>query len=207
MLHLRRLAFYLTALIIGPVVEAAGPDPWAASYDPATLTRFIPVELWTGAPWDGSRELRPTPADLVFGNRREKRITGPIAWTRPGSGEPLQVYERDNRGKKQLFTISSRRDGLGRVYDSRYGRDCTDEVKFPLGQWKQGERRTFDISCNNGKMRRTIELTIQEIDYEYMGAPHSLRFHWIIDGGRKPGTDMIYIYSPGRGLVYVSADE
>jgi hypothetical protein len=206
MLRTRRLALCLTALIVGRA-EAAAPDPWAASYDPATQTRFIPVELWTGALWDGGRNLHLTPADLVFGKRGEKRITGPIAWTRPGSGEQLQVYERDNRGKKQFFTISSRRDGLGRVHDSRYARDCTDEVKFPLGQWKKGERRTFDILCNDGKMRRTIELTIQEIDYVYMGMPHSLRFHWVIDGGRKPGTDMTYIYSPGRGLVYVNGDE
>jgi len=186
---------------------AAGPDPWAASYDPASGTRFIPIELWTGGEWDGGRELRMTPADLTFGKRGEKRLVGPIAWTRAGSGQTLQVYERDNRGKKQLFALSSRGDGLGRVYDSRYGRDCIDEVKFPLGSWKKSERRTFQVSCNGGKLRRTIELTIEEIDYVYGDVPHSLRFHWVVDGGRQPNTDMIYIYSPRRGLVYVSGDD
>ena len=28
---------------------------------------FIPVELWTGAPWDGTQEIRMAPAALEFG--------------------------------------------------------------------------------------------------------------------------------------------
>jgi len=35
--------------------------------------------------------------------------------------------------------------------------------------------------------------------------PHSLQFHWVVDGGRGSSMDMHYIYSPGTGLV--SADE
>lgn len=179
---------------------------WAASYDPATKTRFIPVELWTGAEWDGSRELRMTPAHLSFGRRGEKSVSGPMAWKRPGSGEALQVYERNNGGKKQLFAMSSRRDGLGRVFDSRYGRDCVDEVKFPLGVWKENETRTFDVSCNNGALRRKIRVTIEKLDFTHEGVPHSLQFHWVVDGGRGRGTDMHYIYSPGRGLASVDED-
>lgn len=186
---------------------AAGAAHWEAAYDAANRTRFIPVELWTGGVWDGNRDLHLPKADLIFGKRAEKRINGPFAWTRPGSGETIQVYERINRGKKQLFTVSARRDGIGRVYDSRYGRDCMDEVKFPLGLWKQGEQRVFDISCNGGKLRRTIVLTIEDIDYVYMGAPHSLRFKWLVDGGRGRNTNMTYIYSPGSGLVFVDGDD
>ena len=185
---------------------AADLSNWAASYDPATKTRFIPVELWTGAEWNGDRELRMTPAHLTFGKRDEKRVTGPVAWKRPGTGETIQVYERYNRGKKQLFALSSRGDGLGRVYDSRYGRDCIDEVKFPLGVWKEGERRVFDVSCNNGALRRRIVLTIEKLDFSYEGVPHSLQFHWVVDGGRTRGTDMHYVYSPGRGLASVDED-
>lgn len=180
---------------------------WAASYDAAGETRFIPVELWTGGEWDGNRDLRLTKADLVFGQRGEKRLVGPLAWKRPSTGETLQVYERHNRGKKQLFALSTRGDGLGRVYDSRYGRDCINEVKFPLGLWKKGERRVFQVACNGGKLHRTIELTIEEIDYTYRGAPHSLRFKWVVDGGRERNTDMTYIYSPGLGLVFVNGDD
>ena len=203
-----RLGFgvLLTTIALTGESYAADLSKWAASYDPATNTRFIPIELWTGGEWNGSRDLKMTPANLSFGKRGEKRISGPVAWKRPGSAETIQVYERDNRGKKQLFTLSSRGDGLGRVYDSRYGRDCVDEVKFPLGTWKEGERRVFDVSCNNGRLRRKIELTIEKLDFNHEGVPHSLQFHWVVDGGRGPDTDMHYIYSPGRGLASVDED-
>lgn len=194
------------ALIFAGTATAADLSSWAASYDPATKSRFIPIELWTGAAWDGSRELRMTPANLTFGKRGEKRIRGPIAWKRPGAGDTIQVYERDNRGKKQLFALSSRGDGLGRVFDSRYGRDCVDEVKFPLGVWKEGEKRMFDVSCNGGQLRRRLELTIERLDFDYEGVPHSLQFHWVVDGGKGRGTDMRYVYSPGRGLASVDED-
>jgi len=180
--------------------------PWDASFDSATGKRFLPIELWTGGDWDGLHLLRMTPAKLYFGKRNEKSIVGPIQWIRPSSGESLQVYERQNKGKKQLFALSSRGDGLGRVYDSRYGRDCKDEVKFPLGYWSDGETRTFDVSCNDGNLIRKITLTITKIDFVYEGVPHSLEFHWLVGDGKEPGTDMHYTYSPGKGLVSLDAD-
>jgi hypothetical protein len=201
-----RFGSMLVLLAFVGTANAAESSPWAASHDAATKTRFIPIELWTGASWDGNRELRMTPANLSFGKRGEKRIVGPVAWKRPGTGETIEVYERDNRGKKQLFALSSRRDGLGRVFDSRYARDCVDEVKFPLGLWKEGETRVFDVSCNDGRLRRRIELTIEKLDFSYEGVPHSLQFHWVVDGGRARGTDMRYVYSPGRGLASVDED-
>jgi hypothetical protein len=201
-----RSGVLILAFVAGGTAHAADLSNWAASYDPSTKTRFIPLELWTGGEWNGSRELRMTSANLSFGKRGEKRIVGPVAWKRPGSGETMQVYERDNRGKKQLFALSSRSDGLGRVFDSRYARDCVDEVKFPLGLWKEGETRVFDVSCNNGNLRRKIELTIEKADFSYEGVPHSLQFHWVVDGGRGRGTDMRYVYSPGRGLASVDED-
>jgi hypothetical protein len=195
-----------TLVAVG-AADAIDLSKWAASYDPVAKTRFIPIELWTGGEWDGSAELRMTPAKLSFGRRGEKRITGPVAWTRPATGEAMQVYERNNKGKKQLFALSSRSDGLGRVFDSRYERDCVDEVKFPLGLWKEGETRVFDVSCNNGKLRRKIELTIERIDFAYNGVPHSLQFHWVVDGGKGRGTNMHYIYSPGSGLASLDEDD
>ena len=198
------------ALIFVSLQSFAADDVWDAAYNAATGERFIPVELWTGAAWDGKRELRMTPAKLEFGARSEKSLNGPVDWVR-ASGEKIQVYERSqtSRGgevKKQLFAMSSRGDGLGRVYDSRYGRDCIDEVKFPLGVWKQGEKRNFEVSCNAGKMKRTIELTIEQIDFVSQGIPHSLQFHWIVDGGRGDGTDYHYTYSPGRGMSALQED-
>jgi len=142
-----------------------------------------------------------TPANLSFGRYLEKSIIGPVAWTRPSTGEVIQVYERKNKSKKQLFTLSSRGDGLGRVFDSRYGRDCVDEVKFPLGLWREGETRVFDVACNNGKLLRKIVLTIERLNFDYSGVPHSLQFHWVVQDGKGRGADEHYTYSPGRGLV------
>jgi len=182
-------------------VTPARADVWDDAYDAATKTRFIPVELWTGAEWDGARVIKAGKADLTFGRRGEKRITGPEPFVRPGSGERILVYRRENRGKTQLFAISSNKDGIGRVYDSRYDRDCTDEVKFPLGLWKQGETRAFEVRC--GEKTRRIELTIEEIDYAIGGVPHALRYRWVVDGGTKKGTDNTYVYIPRRGNIEV----
>jgi hypothetical protein len=201
-----RVVLVLAVFLVSGAAGAADWSKWAAAYDATAGTRYIPLELWTGGEWDGNRDLRLTSANLGFGKRNEKRITGPVAWSRPGTGEQLQVYERNNRGKKQLFALSSRRDGLGRVYDSRYDRNCVDEVKFPLGLWKEGEEREFQVSCSDGKMRRKIVLTIEKLDFEYEGVPHSLQFHWVVDGGKGRGTDMHYIYSPGRGLATLDED-
>jgi hypothetical protein len=209
------VTWFRPALMVGTVVlllvlagdRVHARDVWERSYDASTGTRFIPVELWTGGAWDGTQRIRLTPARLVFGERGEKRIVGPVPWKRPGSGEVVQVYERYNGDKKQLFALTSRRDGLGRIFDSRYGRDCVDEVKFPLGLWKQGETRRFSVVCNGGRLRRTVVLTIVNVDFVWKGRPHALQFHWVVDGGGKPGTDMLYIYSPGRGLVSVVGEE
>ena len=70
-----------------------------ASYDSHTGARFIPVELWTGAEWDGAHVIKMSKAELSFGNRGAKEISGPFEWTRPATGEKLLVYERTNRDK------------------------------------------------------------------------------------------------------------
>ena len=48
--------------------------------------RFIPLELFTGGDIRDDTEIRFTPADLVFGEKRRK-IVGPIDWRGPGSKE------------------------------------------------------------------------------------------------------------------------
>lgn len=184
------------------LARAARAEDWSAwqrAYDPASRTRFIPVELWTGAPWDGRQEIRMTPTALEFGQRGDKSVKGPTTWN------GLEVYERLNRGKLQLFAIRDDQTGLGRVFDSRY-ETCGGEVKFPLGRWKQGEVREYYLNCGRGRPR-PLKVTIEEIDFVYDGVPHSLRFHWLLMEGRGRGTDMRYVYSPLRGLVDVQGNE
>jgi hypothetical protein len=135
-----------------------------------------------------------------IGPRADKSVKGPTNWN------GIQVYERLNRDKLQLFAIRDDRTGLGRVFDSRYPQlGCRGEVKFPLGHWKQGEVREYQLDCARGK--RPLKVTIEEIDFVYDGVPHSLRFHWLFTGGRGRGTDMRYVYSPLRGLVDVQGNE
>ena len=133
--RLNTLLFALCLALAG-LAHAQDWSAWQRAYDPATRTRFIPVELWTGAPWDGTQEIRMAPAALEFGRRGDKSIKGPTTWN------GIQVYERLNRDKLQLFAIRDDRTGLGRVFDSRYPQlGCRGEVKFPLGYWRQGEVR------------------------------------------------------------------
>jgi hypothetical protein len=195
-------ALLLTSLylFVAEPTRAADWSAWERAYDPTTRTRFIPVELWTGAPWDGTQEIRTAPAALDFGRRGDKNIKGPTTWN------GIQVYERRNRDKLQLFAIRDDRTGLGRVFDSRYpDLGCRGEVKFPLGRWNQGETREYQVACARGA--RPLKVTIEEIDFVYDGVPHSLRFHWLFMEGRGRGTDMRYVYSPLRGLVDVQGNE
>ena len=147
-----------------------------------------------------------TPADLTFGKRGEKRIVGPEKWDDPVKGRTWTVYRRTNKGKVQLFAIRPDGAGLGRVFDSRGERVCEPGLKFPLGLWKAAESRTVVVQCwrkDGTPFRREMTLTINDLDYTYRSVAHSLRFHWIADGGGKAGLDNEYIYSPGLGLVTV----
>ena len=73
-------ALLLIALCLGGAAHAQDWSAWQRAYDPATRTRFVPVELWTGAPWDGTQEVRMAPAALEFGRRGDKSIKGPTTW-------------------------------------------------------------------------------------------------------------------------------
>ena len=80
-------------LVLTRAAHAEDWSAWQRAYDPATRTRFIPVELWTGAPWDGSQQIHMAPAALEFGRRGDKNIKGPTTWN------GIRVYERMNRDK------------------------------------------------------------------------------------------------------------
>ncbi len=193
------------------LVLAAGPamaDAWDDAYDKAAKQRFIPIELWTGGDWNGARDLAMPPADLKFGDRLDKEISGPKPWADPINAKTYQVYQRLNKGKVQLFTLRADKIGLGRVFDSRGSRVCQPGFKFPLGLWKEGESRTVELDCwkkDGTKYRRVMTITIEEIDFVHAGRAHSLRYHWVADGGNGSGLNNAYTYSPGRGNVRIEA--
>jgi hypothetical protein len=192
------------ALLLAGEACAADLSAWERSYDPSAGRRFIPVELFTGSEWDGTQAIRLAPAKLEFGRRNEKSIVGPMDWLPPNAASPIQVYERINRDKRQLFAVREDQTGIGRVLDSR-GALCLGESKFPLGFWKQGEVRDYQVYCRTDV--RPLRITIEQIDFTYDGVPHSLRFHWLLNQGRGRATDMRYVYSPRKGLVHVEGNE
>jgi hypothetical protein len=191
-----------------------GPEKiWEAATDQVSQLRFIPMQLIVPGTWDGTRRIDLPPAE---GFDAEGTVwTGPQEWRNPYTGQVLTVYDRRRTTRRkgsveQKMAVRTDGSAIGRVYDSRFGGlVCDQEAKFPLGVWKQGEVRTFEYGClttRGGqvvKLRRNVRITIEELDYEYNGVPHSLCFAWrLSDGDNGEVLDhRTYILSPGRGLV------
>ena len=191
----------LCMTLVVSVKQSARADPWANSISPESTSRYIPFELWTVAKWSGNRDLAQTRADLTFRFGGKKTIKGPADWTHPATGNVMKIYTRKNKSKVQYFAVRRNGDGLGPVYDSRSNRIYEDGIKFPLGQWRQGETGRFSCTCwKKGRpYGRTVQITMDKIDFTHNGIRHALRYRWIADGGNKRGLDMLYTYAPGLG--------
>ncbi|HEY6201046.1 MAG TPA: hypothetical protein VI231_20765 [Candidatus Binatia bacterium] len=207
----KRAAVVLASVFYAMTSIASAQTVWDKSYDAALKERFIPIELWTGAEWDGARELKMTLADIRFGDRAQKEIKGPVEWKHPNTGETILVYERTNQEKSgvkvEFFAMNEAKNGLGRVYDSRATlgtRTFTGGLKFPLGYWKQGETRKFsEKRYGDSKIETRIEsITIIKLDFTYNGAPHCLEFEWLYrDGAGKTVDHQTYTYCPNQAMV------
>ncbi len=212
---MKNCLMYLSAAILclsfgGPVeLMADEKSSWDEAYNSETKERFIPVELFTGAKWDGKHELvmkDVSTTTCVSANGRRCNnfyITGPfrtetndtkIEW----AGDQIPYYRRtfDNPYTgpvESFFTINASRDGLVRIYDKRkqWGeRKYTGSgIKFPLGNWKQGEVRTY-------LSPRPIRIEILELD----GPNHCLTFRWTIGDGKNRNSDNNYTFCPDIGF-------
>jgi len=193
-----------------PAATVGSKEVWEAAADRASQTRFIPLQLIVPGVWDGTRRIDLPAASLI--DAEGTTWSGPQEWRHPHTGQVLTVYDRRRTNRREGTVeqkMAVRADGaaIGRAWDSRFGGlACDQEAKFPLGLWKQGEVRTFDYMCATprGEQRRTSRITIEELDYEHLGVPHSLRFAWRfadVDSG-KVLDHKTYILSPGRGLIY-----
>jgi len=210
------LSFALAFAAVDARGQGASDDAvWAGSYDPATRTRYIPLELILGAPWDGRREIAMPAGVFTEGvppNKNPSTWRGPVEWQHPETGARLMIYDRSRRGVVQKFAVRSDGTAVGRVADNRNDiSSCDQEGKYPLGLWKQGETRQFDYRCWRAKGSEKFvtdmitTITIDEIDFRYAGAAHSLQVHWILKHKGEAGEvdNRIYVFSPGRGVVYV----
>ena len=163
--------------------------------------RFIPLELFTGGEIREDKEIKFTNANLVFGEKKRKKIVGPEDWKNPQTGETIKVYKRTRKGqsgvKTQLFTVTNDGQCIGRVWDSRGGRVIKNGCKFPLGVWKEGETRSFNGS-SGGKPRK-IELTILKLGKK---PRNKVKFNWkLYDGSGKLMDDNDYTFSPGKAMT------
>ncbi len=191
---------------------AAEPDGWDRAYDPASGTRFIPLQLVIGGAWNGERTIT-YPAG-TFGELVEHGSVwvGPKTWIHPKTGQALTVYDRSRGGRgmvtDQVFAVRQDQTAIGRVADNRFGiTACDQEAKYPLGLWRQGETRSFDYTCWYGDQARAkvTTLTIRDIDFDYGGFKHALRLEWVLrdkDNGRELD-HRFYIFAPGKGLVHL----
>ena len=164
--------------------------------------RFIPLELFTGGEIREDKEIKFTNINLVFGEKKRKKIVGPEHWKNPQTGETIKVYKRTRKGqsglKTQLFTVTNDGQCIGRVWDSRRGgRVIKNGCKFPLGVWKEGETRSFEGS-SGGKPRK-IELTILKLGKKQKD---KVKFNWkLYDGSGKLMDDNDYTFSSGKAMT------
>jgi len=196
-----------------PTAKLGPKQVWEAATDQAAQSRFVPLQLIVPGAWDGSRRIDlPTATEPDF---EGTAWTGPQEWRNPHTGQMQTAYDRRRTNRRDGLVVQKmavRADGsaIGRIYDSRFGGlVCDQEAKFPLGVWKHGEVRAFEYVClttRGGQVvehRRAARITIEELDYEYNGVPHSLRFAWRFsdqDSGAVRD-HRTYIFSPGRGLA------
>jgi hypothetical protein len=196
-----------------PSSAALGLKAWEASINPEGKERYIPVELWSGAEWDGKKDLQMAPVDATYMHRRAKyEIKGPVEWAHPVMGQTFIVYERINPGKDgvklQRFTINQQKNGLGRVYDARPGlgtRMFSGGLKFPLGVWKEGETRKLLYKHYEGTRvsDRMETITIKQINLAFQSTPYCLEFYWTAtDPQERRNYDrQTYIYCPRQSMV------
>ena len=169
--------------------------------------RFIPLELFTGGDIRDDQEIIYSPADTIFGEKRRKKIVGPIDWKYPGTNEIIKVYKRTQKNKSgkvrktQLFTVTNDGQCMGRVYDQRRSgtKYIKNGCKFPLGFWKKGETRTFSVTDRGA---RTVELKILSLGKK---PKDCVKYNWkLFDDatGKKLG-DNDYKFCKGRAMTYL----
>src|SRR4051794_25669649 len=116
--HSLGLLLAAVALLSPGSASASDSTAWDLSVNTETKERYIPVELWAGAEWDGTKELKMPKVDATYRHKESYQIKGPKEWTHPATGENHTIYERINPGRRQsdakwqLFAINEDRSGL-----------------------------------------------------------------------------------------------
>lgn len=175
--------------------------------------RFIPVELWLGGEISGENEIIFPKTHFSFGYKERHTIQGPINWKNPRTAENIMVYERSRYSKKagkivkQLWTATNNNQCLGRVFDNRRDRFIKDGCKFPLGNWREGESRSFTSQYYDkvrGTYKREKTIKILEVGKNEKSC---LKFKWTVTQNESLIDDNIYEYCHKKGLVEVNGKD
>ncbi|HUS55856.1 MAG TPA: hypothetical protein VMY41_17835 [Thermohalobaculum sp.] len=205
----RRALLPLIILAFLPIACSPIITQRTSNFDGATpSSRLISVALWVGLDKTGSGVGLAAPTIVRQG---PVTISGPIHLPHPVTGEIALTYERvattPQGPRRQLLSQTHEGAGLGRLLDERAGlpaRKFSGDLVFPLGNWHQGERRSFVATEHTdlGPARRQITIVIAKIDFSYRDVPHSMAYVLTIaDAAGRILTCERYVYSPGVGLA------
>lgn len=206
--HLITVSALIGACAVSATAHANGAP--VCEHDTSVTERFLPVELLTGLPFDDTqKELVFAPVNRVYPfvdilpdgslGQGDTKLEGPVKWTGYNNVE-YEVYERQVPRAHERFALTSDKTAIGRVYDARSGM-IVNEGKFPVGLWKQGQKRSYSTLYVSplGNRDATSYLEIEKLSCTYEGIPGAMQFGWSTSRGLEYG----YIYVPGRGLAQV----
>lgn len=206
----RALALLACAPVWGAAwAQADAPALPECTHDASVQERFIPVELFTGLPLGTGTDLVLAPVERSYAfvdatpgqpvRTLETRLQGPVKWVGE-AGVEYEVYERKVPRAHERVALTPDRTALGRVYDERFG-NATNEGKFPVGTWTQGQKRTYNTVYHmvRGTQHLTSSVEIEKLSCTYEGVAGALQYRW----KTSRGLEYVYIYAPGRGLVQV----
>ena len=145
-------------------------NPWHLTnlYSKENDTFFIPFHLWSGAKWNGNKNVENCMHEVDSkwsfkrGDRvRKNRLSAPIDFKAPDTGKVVKTFKVENRKNKQHYICHEK--GLARIYDGRFdsagvlneldGKEC----KFPAGfGWKINESK--DCSELSPKQTKIVEI-------------------------------------------------
>ncbi|RYX96318.1 MAG: hypothetical protein EOO28_08480 [Comamonadaceae bacterium] len=202
--------FFSSILPVALLVFAGGPALAQTAgapvcvHDDTVKERFIPVEMLTGNLPMQTDQLVMAPVDRVYPfvdelpngtlGGGDVTLKGPVAW------ESHQAYQRKVPRANELYALTPDKTALGRVHDDRVG-TISNEGKFPVGQWAQGQKRSYSTIyySTRGERRESTTLEIEKLSCVYEGTPGAMQYGWKTASGTSYG----YIYVPGKGLTHV----
>jgi len=150
--------------------------------------------------------------DTTFPLRRVQRAFPDSMYRRKAGQSPIQntpLLLHHSTGNREHESASAPRangrDGGKQLRRSGTIPLCTQVALSQQVRLECGRSNTVpnDSWCQVIERRRTARIMIEELEYEYKGIPHSLRFTWRYSD-RDSGEVLdhrIYIFSPGLGLA------